>query len=114
MERSHRPSKNLFTLIDVSVNLPDFLATIEDDYTDATGRFLKSVVMVKVVNEKGLRFFSDQQPYKVESFDRSGRVEKMIEPKTLPRFLAGLFEMPEDSISAAFSWTPEPDIQAVV
>jgi len=114
VERSHRPSKNLFTLIDVPVSLPDFLATIEDDYTEATGRFLKSVVMVKVVNEKGQRFFSDQQPYKVESFDRSGRVEKMIEPKTLPHFLAGLFEVPEDSISAAFSWTLEPNIQAVI
>ena len=114
VERSHRPSKNLFTLIDVPVSLPDFLAVVVDDYTETNGRFLKSVVMVKVVNEKGQRFFSEQQPYKVESFDRSGRVEKMIEPKILPHFLAGLFEMPEDSISAAFSWTPEPDIQAVV
>ena len=114
VERSHRPSKNLFTLIDVPVSLPDFLAVVEDDYTEATGRFLKSVVMVKVVEEKGQRFFSDHQPFKVESFDRSGRVEKMIKPKILPHFLAGLFEMPEDSISAAFSWIPEPAIPAPV
>jgi arylamine N-acetyltransferase len=112
VERSHRHSKNLFTLIDIPVSLPDFLATVKDDYTESTGRFLKSIVMVKVVNEKGQRFFSDQEPYKVESFDRSGKAEKIIEPEILSQFLAGLFQMPEDSIAAAFSLTQKPAAQA--
>ena len=104
VERSHRPSKNLFTLIDVPVSLPDFLAVMEEDYTEITGRFLQNVVMVKVVDEKGQRFFSDQLPYKLESFDRAGRMEKFVEPENLPRFLAESFQMPEDSISVALTW----------
>jgi len=108
VERSHRPSKNLFTLIDIPVNLPDYLAVVEDDYTETTGRFLKSVVMVKVVEEKGQRFFSDQKPYKVESFFRAGKTEKSFDPEILPHYLAGLFHMPEDSIAAALSWTEPP------
>jgi len=103
VERSHRPSKNLFTLIDVPVNLQDFRKILEDDYTDVTGRFLKSVVMVKVIDEKGQRFFSDQLPYKLESFYRAGRIEQFIEPELLPHTLAKLFQLPEDSISVALS-----------
>jgi len=111
VERSHRPSKNLFTLIDIPVDLRSYLAIIEDDYTEANGRFLKSVVMVKVVNEQGQRFFSDQKPYKLESFDRTGRTEKLIEAETLPQTLAKLFHMPEVSIETALEWTVESAIQ---
>jgi len=108
VERCHRPSKNLFTLIDIPVKPVDYQAIIEDDYTETTGRFLKSVVMVKVVDEKAQRFFGDQQPYKLESFDRAGRTERLIEPERLPHTLAELFQMPEDSISSALSWTENP------
>ena len=104
VERSHRPGKNLFTLIDIPLSLSEYLAIVEDDYTEATGRFLKSVVMVKVVDGKAQRFFSDQKPYKLESFDRAGRTEKFIEPGTLSHELAEVFQMPEDSIFAALSW----------
>ena len=114
VERSHRPSKNLFTLIDIPVSLPDFLAIIEDDYTETNGRFLKSVVMVKVVNEKGQRFFSEQQPYKVESFDRVAKLESFIEPEVLPHTLAKLFQLPEDSLSTALSLVEEPPIPFTV
>jgi len=107
VERSHRPSKNLFTLIDIPISLSDYLAVVEDDYTEAKGRFLKSIVMVKVVNEQGQRFFSDQKPYKLESFDRTGRTEKLIEAETLPRTLAKLFQMPEVSIQTALDWIAE-------
>lgn len=113
VERSHRPSKNLFTLIDIPVSLPGFLAIVEDDYTERTGRFLRSVVMVKVVDERAQRFFSDQLPYKLESLDRTGRMEKVIEPEVLPRALAEVFQMPEDSISAAFSWIQEPPVEII-
>lgn len=104
VERSHRSSKNLFTLNDSPVNLPEFHAILEEDYSETTGRFLQSVVMVKVVDEKSQRFFSDQLPYKLESFDRSGRMEKFIEPELLPHALAEVFQMPEDSISIVLSW----------
>ena len=111
VERSHRPSKNLFTLIDVPVSLPDYLAIVEDDYSETTGRFLKSVVMVKVVNEMGMRFFSDQLPYKLESFYRAGRTEQFIESELLPHTLAKLFQLPEDSISTALSLIQESAIE---
>jgi len=111
VERSHRPSKDLFTLIDIPISLSDCLAVVEDDYTEANGRFLKSVVMVKVVNEKGQRFFSDQKPYKLESFDRTGRTEKSIEAELLPHTLAELFQMPEVSIQTALDWTAESAVQ---
>ena len=104
VERSHRSSKNLFTLIDAPVSLPEFHAILEEDYKETTGRFLQSVVMVKVVDEKGRRFFSDQLPYKLETYDRAGGMVKFIEPENLPRYLAELFQMPEDSISIALSW----------
>ena len=111
VERSHRPSKNLFTLIDVPVDLPDYLAVVEDDYTQTNGRFLKSVVMVKVVDEKGQRFFSNQLPYKLESFDRSGRMEKIIEPIVLSHFLSEVFQIPEVGISAALSMVEQQPIE---
>jgi len=111
VERSHRPGKNLFTLIDVPVSLPDYLAIVEYDYNEVTGRFLKGVVMVKVVDGKAQRFFSDQKPYKLESFDRAGRTEKIIEPGTLSHELAEVFQMPEGSISAALSWIQDLPIE---
>lgn len=114
VKRSHRPSKNLFTLIDVPVNLPDYLKIVEDDYTEEAGRFLKSVVMVKVVNGRAQHFFSDQEPYKLESFYRAGRLEKMIEPVNLPHFLAELFQMPVESIATALLWVQVPPASEVV
>jgi len=104
VERSHHSSKNLFTLIDIPVSMTEYQTILEEDYTETTGRFLQSVVMVKVVDEKGQRFFSDQLPYKLESFDRAGGMEKFIEPEILPHFLSELFQMPEGSISIALSW----------
>ena len=111
VDRSHRPSKNLFTLIDVPVSLPDFLAVVKEDYTETNGRFLKSVVMVKIVDEKAQRFFSDQLPHKLESFDRAGRTEKFIEPESLSYELAKVFHLPEESISAALSLIQEPPVE---
>jgi len=111
VERSHRPGKNLFTLIDIPISLSEYLAIVEDDYNEATGRFLKSVVMVKVVDGKPQRFFSDQKPYKLESFDRAGRTEKIIESGNLSHELAEVFQMPEGSISAAFSWIQDLQVE---
>lgn len=111
VERSHRPSKNLLTLIDIPVSLPNYLAIVEDDYTETNGRFLKSVVMVKVVDERAQRFFSDQLPYKLESFDRATRTDKFIKLEVLPHVLADVFQIPEDCISRALSWTTEPAVQ---
>lgn len=111
VERSHRPSKSLFRLIDVPVSLSDYQTILADDYTESTGRFLKSVVMVKVVDEKAQRFFSDQLPYKLESFDRAGRMEKFIEPEVLPHALAEVFQIPEGSISAALTLIQNPPVE---
>jgi len=107
VERLHRPSKNLFTLIDIPVSLPEYRMIMENDYLE-TGYFLKSMVMVKVVDEKAQRFFSDQLPYRLESFDRAGRMEEYIEPEILTHVLAEVFQMPEEDISAVLSWIQNP------
>lgn len=104
VELSGHPSRYAFTLIDVPVSLPDYQAIVKDDYQELTGRFLKSVVIVKFIDGRTQRFFSDHRPYKLESFDRTGKLETLIEPQVLPQTLAKLFQMPEESISAALAW----------
>lgn len=104
VEHSHHFNRNAFTLIDVPVSPPDYQTIVENDYTESTGRFLKSVVMVKVIDGKTQRFFSDHKPYKLESFNRTGKNEILLKPETLPKILGGLFQMPEDSISTVLSW----------
>jgi arylamine N-acetyltransferase len=111
VKRSHRPTKNLFTLIDVPVSLPAYLAIVEDDYTETTGRFLNSVVLVKVIDGKSWRFFSDYKPYKLESFNRTGKSEIILEPESLSDRLAEVFRMQEDKIAAALSWIQRPLIE---
>lgn len=101
VERSHHPKRNAFTLIDIPVSLPDYHSIVVDDYQEETGRFLKSVVMVKLVGDKTVRFFSDHKPPKLERFTRAGKQETVLEPERLPETLAGLFQMPKESISAA-------------
>lgn len=103
VERSHHPKKDVFTLIDVPVNLRDYQTILENDYTE-TGLFLTSVVIVKVIDRKTWRFFSDHQPYKLESFNRAGKREIFVGPDILPHLLAGLFQMPEEKILAALTW----------
>ena len=111
VERFHGSSKNLFTLIDIPVSLPTYLAIVGDDYTETTGRFLSSVVMVKVIDSKSWRFFSDNKPYKLESFNRADKSEILLEPESLSDRLAEVFQMPEDKIAAALSWTQRPLIE---
>ena len=105
VERSHHPRRNAFTIIDSPVSLHDYQKIVENDYKE-TGSFLNSVVVVKVAGNKTWRFFSNHKPYKLESFNRTGREETFVEPETLPQQLAELFQMPEDKISAALSWIP--------
>ena len=108
VERSRNPRKNLFTLIDIPVSLTDYRAIMEDDYSETMGRFLKNVVITKVVNEKALRFFGDQKPYKLESINRAGMTEMPLEFSALPRVLAESFQLPEEKISAALALNPIP------
>jgi arylamine N-acetyltransferase len=103
VERSHHPHRNAFTIIDVPVSLHDYQKIVESDYKE-TGYFLNSVVMVKVAGNRTWRFFSSHKPYKLESFNRAVKRETFMEVETLPQRLAELFQMPQDKISAAFSW----------
>lgn len=114
VEHSHHSNRNAFTLVDFPVSPPDYQTIVEADYAEATGRFLKSVVMVKVVDGKTQRFFSDHKPYKLESFNRTGKNEIFLEPETLPHELAGLFQMPEDSISTALWWIQGAPVENMV
>lgn len=107
VERSHHPQRYAFTLIDRPVELADYQAIVEKDYTD-TGFFLTSVVMVKVIENKVWRFFSDHKPYRLESFNKWGRTEMNLAPERLAGSLAQHFQMPEDKISTAISWIHQP------
>lgn len=100
VERSHHPRRNAFTLMDNPVSMKDYQTILENDYTEA-GFFLKSVVMVKVIDGKTWRFMSDDKPYKLESFNRAGRRETFLGTEILAYLLAGVFQMPEGSIAAA-------------
>lgn len=102
VERSRHPQKYIFTLIDVPVRLPDYCTYVAIDYSPA-GFFLDRVVMAKIIDDKTWRFFSDQRPYRLESFDRSGRCETLLTTERLPRSLAEKFNLPEDKIETALS-----------
>ena len=102
VERSHHPHRSTFTLIDIPVNLNDYQEILENDYTE-NGFFLKSIVIVKAIDGKTWRFFSDHQPYRLESFNRAGKGQEFIEPEVLPDRLAGLFQIPGEKISAALT-----------
>ena len=109
--RSHHPNRNAFTLIDTPVSLSDYQTIMEDDYQETTGRFLRSVVIVKFIDGKTQRFFSDHKPCKLESFNRTGKNETFIELETLAPALAGLFQIPEQKISAALTWIQSPPVE---
>lgn len=110
VERSHHPHRNAFTLIDVPISLGEYQTIVENDYTES-GFFLKSVAVVKIISAKTWRFSSDHQPYKLESFNRAGKRETFVRPEMLSYVLAGLFQMPEDKISAALSWIESPLVE---
>jgi hypothetical protein len=112
VERSHHPHRNAFTLVDIPVKWQDYQRIVENDYKE-TGFFLKSVVMVKVVGGKTWRFFSDHRPYKLESFNRTGKTETSVGSELLLYRLAGLFHMPEEKISAAFASIQSPPVKQV-
>lgn len=107
VERSHHPHKYAFTLIDRPVSLPDYQMILQNDYRES-GFFLNSVVMVKVIDGKTWRFFSDKKPYRVESSSRAGKSEWFPAPRKLPGVLAKRFQMPEDKIAAALAWASGP------
>jgi len=109
VERSHHSHRYAFTLIDIPVSLADYRAIVEKDYT-TRGFFLKSVVMVKVIDDKVWRFFSDNKPYRLESFNRAGKTEMLLSPNRLTATLAERFQMPEDKISAALHWIQSPQV----
>ncbi|MGE5248659.1 MAG: arylamine N-acetyltransferase, partial [Bacteroidota bacterium] len=67
--RSHHPRREAFTLIDIPVPESEYRRIVAADYAE-TGLFLKSVVIVRIVGDKVWRFFSDLQPYRLESFNR--------------------------------------------
>jgi arylamine N-acetyltransferase len=108
--RSSHPNRHVFTLLDTPVNLRAYDTILENDYTEK-GLFLTSVVMVKVIDNRTHRFFSDHQPYKLERFSRRGKTEMFLKPEILAYCLATVFEMPEDKISSALTWIQKPPIE---
>jgi hypothetical protein len=104
VERSHHSNRNAFTLIDIPVELPDFQLIVQNDYQD-TGFFLSSVVMNKAIGNKTWRFFSENQPYRLESFNKQGKQEILIPVDKLPETLGKKFEMPVEKINLALALT---------
>ena len=103
VERSHHPSRAAFTLIDRPVSIRKYRQIVEQDYGE-TGLFLKSVVMVKIMDDRVWRFFSENKPYRLESFNRAGRNEFLLPADAVPEALARQFRMPQDKIADAFSY----------
>lgn len=106
VERSPHPNRNAFTLIDIPVDLPAYHTVLENDYTDS-GYFLKSVVIVKVIENKTVRFVSDDQPYRLERFSRAGKDKTFLPPTEVAPSLAEIFQLPEDKIADALSYIEE-------
>lgn len=100
--RSPHPNRVAFTLIDVPVSLPEYHVILQNDYLE-TGHFNKSVVMNKVIKNRTTRFFSDNEPYKLERFNGQGKRETPLRIKSLPHVLAKTFNMPEGEIAEALS-----------
>lgn len=111
VERSPHPHRYAFTLVDVPISLTDYHAAVVDDYSETNGRFLNCVVMVKLVDGKTHRFFSDHQPYRLESFSRQGRTETFLEPANLVKKLSALFHLPGNCIAAAFRFLEQPSLE---
>jgi arylamine N-acetyltransferase len=109
VDRSHHPNRNAFTLIDIPIRLSDYRSIVENDYMDK-GFFLTSMVMAKVINERTWRFFSEHTPFRLESFNRQGKEEILLQQETLAHSLAERFQMPEGQISTALSLIqPQPN-----
>jgi arylamine N-acetyltransferase len=109
VKRAHHSNNVAFTLVDVPVDLQEYRTIVENDYAE-TGLFLNRVVMVKVIDNRTHRFFSDNQPHKLERFSRAGKTEMFLKPEILAYCLATVFEMPEDKISAALTWMQNPPL----
>lgn len=103
VERSHHPKRNIFTLLDHPIPLPEYRAAVERDY-EATGYFLDRVIIVKIIGNRLWRFSSGEKPYRLEGFDKVSKQEKQLEPESLPPVLAKQFGMSEAKIAAALSY----------
>ena len=110
VQRSHHAHRYAFTLLDIPVGLPEYRTIMEDDYNSETGRFLKNVVIVKVVGNKTWRFFDGNKPYRLENFNRFGKTEIFIHPNTLSKSLSLMFQLPVEKISYALSLVQNPII----
>jgi len=102
VSRSHHPKKEGFTLVDIPVPEAEYRAVVTDDYGEQ-GRFLKNVVIVRIVGDRVWRFFGADAPYRLESFSRSGRTEDPLALEALPEAIAGRFGIPSAKVSAAFA-----------
>lgn len=101
--RTPHPRRGAFTLIDRPVSLPDYHVILQNDYRE-TGYFNHCVVMNKVLNGATTRFFSDNQPYRLERFDRQGKLETPLPIDTLPCTLAETFGISAAKIAEALAY----------
>lgn len=100
--RSPHPRRVAFTLIDRPVSLPDYHVILQNDYLE-TGYFNNCIVMNKVLNGATIRFFSDNEPYRLERFNRQGKLETPLPINTLPHTLAEIFGISAAKIAEALS-----------
>lgn len=103
IERSHHPKRRAFTLVDVPVPLEEYRNAVQMDYEE-TGYFLDRVVIVKVIDDRLWCFDSEDTPFKVEGFDKTGKQEVMLKINRLAKSLSETFGMDEDKIALALAY----------
>jgi len=86
-------------LVDVAVPLEEYCHAVQKDYEE-TGYFLDQAVIVKVIEDRLWCFSSDDIPFKLEGFDKTGKQEVMLETNTL----AQKFGIDEDKIALALRY----------
>lgn len=103
VERSAHSNRNAFTLIDRPVSEVDYLGVVTRDYQES-GYFLKSVVIVKVIDDKVWRFNSAEKPFKLTGFNRNEKTIIVLAHNTMARTLAKKFMVPEEKVAGALHY----------
>jgi arylamine N-acetyltransferase len=103
IERSHHPKRNTYTLLDHPVPLEAYRAATQRDY-EPGGYFLDRVIVVKIIDDRLVRFNSAELPYKIEMFGKTSRQETPLERESMARVIAGQFGMQEATIAEALTY----------
>jgi arylamine N-acetyltransferase len=100
IERDPHPRPNCYTLINEPVADADYRAATTADYGDKA-QFLSDIIINKIVDEHLWRFTSEEQPFCLQVFEGSERIDQPIEGDPAEA-LASHFRMDFATLQAAF------------